>query len=112
MLKRYQVLINDWLAKHLKLTAERYDISFSEIIRVVLCLKLGELIQMRHPKCKSKIKRSDIAKVVSKRAKGKDFDTDEFHKFLSKVYFETRKAIECWNELEKRERATRKKVNY
>jgi len=101
MLKRYQVLINDWLVEHLKLVAERYDISFSEVIRVLLCLKILELINMRYPKCKSKIKNSEIANIVNKRANVKDFDTDELHKFLSNVYFETRKAIECWNSLEK-----------
>ncbi len=37
MLKRYQVLLPDWLEDYVKLLADKYDLSFSEIIRTIIC---------------------------------------------------------------------------
>jgi len=93
MLKRYQVLLNDWLADHIKKISDRYDISFSETVRTALCLAYLDLITKDYPKYKPDFQD------VEKRATLKEGDYDkiertQFHKDLSRVYFETHKAIE------------------
>ena len=40
MLKRYQVLLPDWLEDNIKEIAEIFDLSFSEIIRLELCFAI------------------------------------------------------------------------
>ena len=45
MLKRYQVLLDDWLADTIKALADKYVISFSELIKVILCLETMQLLK-------------------------------------------------------------------
>ena len=52
MLKRHQVLLTDWLADYMKYIADRYDLSFSEVIRLCLCLHCCDAISDMHPKKK------------------------------------------------------------
>ncbi|MFH1655670.1 MAG: hypothetical protein ABH954_03565 [Candidatus Omnitrophota bacterium] len=104
MLKRYQVLLNDWLAGHIKKISERYDISFSEVIRLCLCLYIGGIIPKIYPKHKFRITEADISNLARKRALTDKLDTEDFHKLVSKIYFEARKAIEAWEAQEKKKR--------
>ncbi|MBN3037961.1 MAG: hypothetical protein JW869_00925 [Candidatus Omnitrophica bacterium] len=96
MYKRYQVLLNDWLADMIKTIANKYDISFSEVIRVSLCIIYGESLKLAFPKCKYGITQKDKLEVVKKNRKELGVASEELHNFFSKVYFETRKTIECW----------------
>jgi len=102
MLKRYQVLMNEWLADHIKKAARKYDISFSETVRILLCLEAIQLIAEAYPE-KIKLKHSlkDVLRIVRQRSKNK-IKEEEFHQFLSQTYFETRKAIETWEQEEKK----------
>lgn len=102
MLKRYQVLLDDWLANHLKAISEKYDISFSETIRIALCLQVIKLINLAHPSKYSADKGRGLSKLVVKRNRKKSIELEEWHKFVSYLYFETRKAIEYWTDKEKR----------
>ena len=52
MLKRYQVLLEDFIADYAKYNAEKYDISFSEAIRLALCIQYGNWIAANHPQVK------------------------------------------------------------
>jgi len=106
MLKRYQVLLNGWLADHLKEVAEKYDLSFSEIIRVSLCMIAGENISQKYPQHKFPDLRAKMKTFIKQRDKKGTVDPEEFHRFLSKLYFETRKAIESW-EAEEGKRKTK-----
>jgi len=101
MLKRYQVLINDWLASHIKEVAKKYDMSFSEVIRVLLCLQVGKNITILYKQCRCKMCSAEYKRIIKDKNAKKDLDTEFFHKFLSKLYFETRKAVECWEKQEK-----------
>ena len=94
MLKRHQVLINDWLAEYIRHCGEKYDVSFSEVIRLTLCVEIGRNIAKHHPKYKFGISEKEIEKMCLPNSKKKDIDLDERHRFISKVYFEARKAIE------------------
>jgi len=96
MLKRYQILLNDWLAEHLKLIAEKNDFSFSEMTRIVLCEGLLRTCPTLHPEYKSKIKPQELSNLAKE---GNDPETplDRKHQLASKLYFEARKAIEYMN---------------
>ncbi len=102
MLKRYQVLLNDWLADHIRKISERYDISFSETIRGALCLAYLTLIAKDYPDYKIDLK-STNRRISLKRGNYEKVGRELFHRDLSKIYFEAHKAIEFfWNE-EKRQ---------
>ncbi len=103
MLKRYQVLLNDWLADHMKKVADKYDLSFSEILRASLCLQALKNISEICPKCKEADMNKLMRQIIKKKTQTNGLDPEDMHKFLSDLYFETRKAIECWEkELKKK----------
>ena len=95
MLKRQQVLLNDWLSDYIKHSACKYDVSFSEVIRLTLCLEMGRNIAKLYPKYKFDITDKELKSMLlpTSGTIQKD-DTEKRHKFISKVYFEARKAIE------------------
>ena len=96
MLKRYQILLEDWMADHYKLIADKYDVSFSEMVRMALCVDILSATRVTFPKYKPKI---DDKKMEEAVKRGDIIDTigaEKFHSFLSNIYFETRKATELW----------------
>lgn len=105
MLKRYQVLLNDWLAEHMKEVAEKYDVSFSEILRVSLCLQTLKNISEVCPKCSEANMDKLMKQIIKKKNHADGLDPAQMHKFLSDLYFETRKAIECWGKKPKNKKA-------
>ncbi len=95
MLKRYQVLLPEWLEEHVRNIADRFDLSFSEVIRGEICFAILVAIGLSHPDYKPDIKPDEIISYT------KEFEKDEMkredlHRHLSKLYFETRKAMEYW----------------
>jgi len=101
MLKRYQVLLDEWMGDHLHKIAERYDISFSETIRWALCMHVMIAVHRAFPKVKIKNFDKKHLEIIDKRKK-KTLDEVELHRFLSNLYYETRKTIEFWEGLAKR----------
>jgi len=93
MLKRYQVLLNDWLADFLKLIAEGEDVSFSEMIRLNLCAHVGEMVTRFIPGYKFKYTSDEVYNYLMRLAE-EDNPEEEAHKYASDLYFETRKAVE------------------
>ena len=93
MLKRYQILLNDWLADFMRYRAEKYDTSFSECVRVALCMYYLVILPQQYPEYKSDLSPDDIKEMVKKYLTT-PHDLDEMHSALSKVYFEARKAME------------------
>ena len=93
MLKRQQVLLTDYLVDYIKYNAEKFDISFSELLRLSLCVQFGNWIAANYPHCKFDFTQKRISKLL-KKIYGKKRREDEHHRLISEVYFETRKAIE------------------
>ena len=93
MLKRQQVLLNDWLIEYIKFTAEKYDWSFSETVRLVLCVEIASWVSAMYPKYKTKISNKDLANEVKKVADTKIME-EKHHRLISELYFEARKAAE------------------
>jgi len=110
MLKRNQVLLNSWIVDHAKAIAKKYDVSFSEVIRLLVCLQACAHIKMCYPEYNYKVKSSDLSRVISATNKKGNLDPEEFHKFFSDIYFESRKAMEFWaiKEAEKNAKAAKK----
>lgn len=93
MLKRYQVLLTDWQEEYVKFLAERYDLSFSEVIRIVLVLEAIMMTGLLHPEYKTSMSMKELAKALKKVAKPNRNEA-EMYKLISAGYFEARKAIE------------------
>lgn len=91
MLKRYQVLLPDWLENYIIQIAESFDLSFSEIIRLELCFSILSSTKSFYPKYKMGITPKEILESAFSQKEGKE---EEKHRFMSKIYFETRKAVE------------------
>ncbi len=89
MLKRCQILIEDWQLDFLQVIIDEFDISLSEAVR--MCMSYGFLcgISVLHPETKYGL---DV-KTIRKVAVG-NLPKDVMHKLLSKVYFEARKAVD------------------
>ena len=111
MLKRNQVLPNDWMVVHTKAIAKKYGISFSEVIRLRVCLQASLHITTLYPEYKCKIKSKTITNIIHSANKKEKSDPKDLHKFLSDVYFESRKAMEFWaNKEEKKNTKPAKKA--
>lgn len=104
MLKRNQVLLNDWMVVHTKAIAKKCGISFSEVIRLLVCLQASSHITTLYPEYKCKIKHKNIANIINSANKKENLDPKDLRKFLSDIYFESRKAMEFWaNQEEKKQ---------
>ena len=101
MLKRTQIYLNDWIADHIKLAAEKYDVSFSELTRMLICSQIGKLIQLAYPEYRFPIKDKETIEIIRKYNKNK-LEPEEFHTFISRLYFEARKAAEYWEKKQKK----------
>lgn len=93
MLKRCQILLEDWQEEYLKDVADRYDQSFSEVTRIVLAEGFLYIISLLHPEYKSRITGKHLTE-MTKKAGNTNIPEEERHKSISKLYFESRKAVE------------------
>lgn len=94
MLKRQQILLTDWLSEFIKFISERYDISFSEVVRAAICIVFSHMTSVMYPGYKLVFTEKDIARVVKKINRSKNKEEEELHKLISRIYFEGRKATE------------------
>jgi len=108
MLKRYQVLLTDWQEEYVKFIAERYDLSFSEVIRIVIVLEAIMMTSLLYPEYKTSLPIKEVMAKLKKMA-NPDRNEAELHKLISAGYFEARKAIEYRMSKEKSEQ--KKKSN-
>jgi hypothetical protein len=93
MLKRTQIMINEWMVDYVKSIVDEYDLSFSEVVRVTLCLQFIKIVAEFYPEYKPKVSDNRLFDVIRKY-KERKLSSEEFHRFISEVYFEARKATE------------------
>ena len=93
MLKRYQVLLPDWLGEWVEHLVDTYDLSFSEIIRAEICYSVLAGTANLYPDYKLGLTVQEISKLSKKNAE-EEMNRDEMLRTVSKMYFETRKAVE------------------
>ena len=96
MLKRYQVLMNNWLAEYWQGIASRLDVSFSEMLRLALCKHIIDVTQIAFPRFKAKINQKTFKTIIQNKNAVKELPSDELHALFSRVYFEAQKAAELW----------------
>jgi len=93
MPKKYQVILPDWMADYLEQIAETYELTISEILRLEICFGILSATQQFFPEYEQKSSLTEIFK-QHQDTKPKDIDRELFHKNISKIFFETRKAVE------------------
>ena len=93
MLKRCQILLTDWLLDYAKFFAEKYDISISESVRIIMCIGIGESMRELYPHYKLKISVKQVV-VAIKKIKDAKIKEETLHKLISQTYHEARKAAE------------------
>jgi len=108
MLKRYQVLLPDWLEDYVKLIAQKYDLSSSEVIRTMICNWILTAMPNVYPELKLEISPEDIYEMIKSEAQD-NMEREDIHRGLSKIYFETRKAVEYRMAQEKKQKKQKKK---
>ena len=108
MLKRYQVLLPDWLEDYVKLVADKYDLSFSEVLRTMLCNWILTAMPSVYPELKLGISPEEIYEMIKSEAQD-NMEREDIHRGLSKIYFETRKAVEYRIAQEKKQKKQKKK---
>jgi len=109
MLKRYQVLLTDWQEEYVKFLAERYDLSFSEVIRIVIVLEAILMTGLLYPEYKTGMPIKEVMAKLKKMS-NPDRNEAELHKLISAGYFEARKAIEYRMSKEKQKAKKTKKT--
>lgn len=97
MLKRYQVLLEEWLADFIKARAAGHDSSFSEVIRVALCIYYGSMISEMYPDYKFKYNTEKMVPLMKKFVEA-NMPNESVNKTISELYYETRKAMEYFTE--------------
>ena len=93
MLKRYQVLLSDWQEEYVKFLVEKYGMSFSEVIRVLVVLEAIMTTGHLYPEYKPSIPLKNLMNELKELSKpGRN--EEEMNKLISDAHFEARKAIE------------------
>ena len=91
-LKRQQILLEDWQVTYAKVIAEKYDISYSEAIRIMLCIAFIQIAKELYPGYKPAVSVKEVVDNILKAPTATR--RDKVYGLLSKVYFEARKAVE------------------
>ena len=93
MLKRHQVLLEDWQVEYMKTIAENYDISLSEALRLLVSLGTLNIVSLANPEYRMGVSKKEIENGI-KRFGLASATRDNKHKDLSQLYFEARKGAE------------------
>ena len=93
MLKRFQVLLPDWLEDYVRYLTSKYDLSFSEVIRAEVCCAILTSVASLFPGYKPGLTVDDIFQKI-KDDKLYESTREDIHRLLSSLYFEARKAAE------------------
>ena len=93
MLKRHQVLLEDWQVEYVKNIAQSYAISLSEALRIIFSIGTISVVSTIHPEYKSGATKDKI-KLAMKECASDKVPFDKKHSWVSALYFEGRKAAE------------------
>ena len=93
MLKRTQILLENWQVEYIKRSAKKLDFSFSETTRILLSEAILSILYSLEPKKKIGVTPGELIKMKKNVADPKS-SAEEKHRVVSKLYFEARKASE------------------
>jgi hypothetical protein len=106
-MKSYQVLLPRWLERPIKKRVEQLEVSFSEVLRIQVCLAVLAFHSVLYPEYKPGIKLESFLNELKKFIHG-NHDKEEILDLYSDIYYETRKALEY---REKQEKKAEKKMH-
>lgn len=101
MLKRFQVLLPDWLEDYVRYLVDKYDLSFSEVIRAEICCSIISSVASLFPDYKPGLTIDDIFQKIKDDNLYKS-TREDVHRIISSLYFEARKAAEFRMKKEKK----------
>jgi len=93
MYKRFQILLSDWQEKYLRDAMEVNDLSFSEMVRIILSEGILHTACLLYPEYKAGVAKKDLAEWI-KRGADPATSSEEKHRLIARLYFEARKAAE------------------
>ncbi|MDH4220961.1 MAG: hypothetical protein OEW23_19560, partial [Candidatus Aminicenantes bacterium] len=82
--KKYQVLLSNWMEDYLKFICERFDLNFSSVIRVYMCLGILFAISNTQLDYKIDLPKDELLK-LSKKVSKDELLEEEIHQLLSKI---------------------------
>jgi hypothetical protein len=100
-MKSYQVLLPRWLERPVKKRVDQLNVSFSEVLRVQVCLAVLALQKVMHPDYKPDMELEDFLNKI-KSFLDENHEKNEILELYSDIYYETRKALEYREKQEKK----------
>jgi hypothetical protein len=100
-MKSYQVLLPRWLERPVKKRVDQLEISFSEVLRVQVCLAVLAFQKVLYPEYQPGKELDYYLNTLKGFIYGKP-DKDAILDLYSDIYFETRKALEYRENQEKK----------
>ena len=99
MVEKFQVLLPEWLADYVHYLADKYDMKISEVIRIQVSSAALFMAKSLHPEFKTDM---EIEQVIEGMAEHANIhDKEKVERLVSKLLFETRKAVEYRMDQEK-----------
>ena len=86
------MLFPDWLVDHYKFISKKLNISFSEMIRLGMCMHLGNIFKELYPNYKCEIDSKELAKAFKTLFQNKE-NKEYFAALKSKIYLEAKNAV-------------------
>lgn len=100
-MKSYQVLLPRWLERPVKKRVDQLEISFSEVLRVQVCLSVLAFQNVLYPEYKPGTKLEYFLNQIKEFVQG-EHEKSEILDLYSDIYYETRKALEYREKKEKK----------
>lgn len=82
-----------WMADYFEKLGDYYDLNISQVFRLAICTSIIASVTASYPEYKGGINLKEIFE-KSKALADMDEEMEEWFRFLSKLYFEARKAAE------------------
>ena len=99
MVEKFQVLLPEWLADYVHYLADKYDMKISEVIRIQVSAAALFMAKSLHPEFKTDMEIEQVVAGMAEHANIKD--KEKVERLVSKLLFETRKAVEYRMDQEK-----------
>ena len=99
-MKSYQVLLPRWLERPVKKRVDQLELSFSEVLRVQVCLAVLAFQKVLYPEYKPGKELEYYLNVLKEFIYGNP-EKDEILELYSDIYFEARKALDYREKQEK-----------
>lgn len=98
-MNKFQVLLPDWLEDYVDFLSKKYGLPISEVIRMQMCAAGLFMAKILYPEYDTSFSLDAVKSIPTEFAK--EQDQEVLKRKLSKLYHESRKAVEFRMEKEK-----------